>query len=227
VRGVLSMNYKIGDLMGQGKFGAVYSGESSTGECVAIKMEPASKHNGLKRETAILNYLYHAGCRCIPYIYWFGIYNQSPCLVMTCYECSLYELGRVSENSAKSILKQMNTILDCIHSHSVIHRDIKPHNFMIKNKELFIIDFGLAVFEPTENTTHIIGTPSYVSVNIHQGKPATQADDRLSLQYIYMYLTEGLDWTKDAPKYTNNLYELTHILHPNNQYIYKMKLDLN
>ena len=223
------MNYNIGKLLGKGKFGAVYSGKSTTGECVAIKFEPMvssqnKQFNGLRRETTVLNYLYHAGCRQIPNVYWFGVYNSSPCLVMTCYECSLHDLGQIPIHSANSFLKQMNTILDCIHSHSVIHRDIKPHNFMIKNKELFIIDFGMAIFEPdSANTTHIIGTPSYISINIHEGKPATQNDDKLSLQYIYLYLTEGLPWANY--KYESDI-DAMHILHPKNQYIYTIKTSL-
>lgn len=31
-----------------------------------------------------------------------------------------------------------------MHSHNIIHRDIKPHNIVLKNGKCKLIDFGIA-----------------------------------------------------------------------------------
>ncbi len=46
----------------------------------------------------------------------------------------------------------------------IIHRDLKPHNILIdhKNKDLKIIDWGLAEFYHPDETLHRVGTKYFV-----------------------------------------------------------------
>jgi serine/threonine protein kinase len=88
--------------------------------------------------------------------------------------------------------------LENIHEKSIIHRDIKPHNFMLKAGELYIIDFGMSTFyidEHNEHLTnqgpvneHIVGSPKYASYNIHEGYAVSRRDDLLSLGYMFLFL---------------------------------------
>ncbi len=52
--------------------------------------------------------------------------------------------GCLSETSAKSFLREMLLLLQYVHSHQVIHRDIKPQNIIRSDEDgrLVLIDFG-------------------------------------------------------------------------------------
>jgi len=196
--------------LGKGNFGTVFKGiNQKTREHVAVKIEHIhSPAKILKHETTILNYLYRNGCRSAPAVYWYGQYKEQPCLVMPFYDCSLFDYSqkhKLSMNQINALMLNIFNMLENIHSHFVIHRDIKPHNFMLKNGELYIIDFGLAAIYTNEKGEHlpkkdthdcIIGTPKYISINIHNGDTPSRRDDIISTLYIYLLLLFGyLPWS--------------------------------
>jgi predicted ATPase/class 3 adenylate cyclase len=59
--------------------------------------------------------------------------------------------------------------LDYAHRHDVIHRDIKPANIMLRDEQVFVADFGIALAvgsadeERLTATGLLIGTPQYMS----------------------------------------------------------------
>ncbi len=135
---IVARKYIVDKCVGSGKFGNVYKGiNTKTNEIVALKLEDQrTSFKMLKRETAIMNYLYEHNCRNIPCVHWFGQLHNSMCMVMPYYECSLYEYGKLktlSENKLDALMVQCIRILQSIHTNMVLHRDIKPQNFMVKN----------------------------------------------------------------------------------------------
>ena len=229
----IANKYIIYENIGSGCFGSIYSGvNSKTDVKVAIKMEPIdSSIRILKHETSILKYLYEHGSRDIPIVYWFGIHNNNSCLVMSLYDCSLYDYIQtkpLSINKINAIMVTLISILKSIHNKLIIHRDIKPQNVMLKNGELFLIDFGFATFYVDDCANHliddgnrqnIIGTPKYVSFHVHCGSLPSRRDDLISLGYMYVYLaSRKLPWDTLVPSdEINSEYDETHILNYKNK----------
>jgi len=67
---------------------------------------------------------------------------------------------------------------------------------MIKEGEIYLIDFGLATFYmgedglhvPNVPTDHIIGSPLFVSLRVHEGHRYSRRDDLISLGYVYLWM---------------------------------------
>jgi len=224
----INNKYIVENLIGKGKFGQIFKGHiHKKNTLIAIKIEPSEGElKSIKHEVTILNYLYKRGCRNIPYIYWYGKYNMDICMVMN------YLPGSLSlENipCLESFMIKCIDILKNIHEHYVIHRDIKPQNFMFdEHGELHLIDFGLATVYVDDDHHHIkctgcsqsyiLGTPKYISYHIHEGYVPSRRDDLISVGYLYLFLKYGsLPWSEDKMSSTTSFSEL-HVLHPNNQF---------
>jgi hypothetical protein len=88
---------------------------------------------------------------------------------------------------------------------------------MLKNGELFLIDFGLSIFYVNENGDHIdesshdtiIGTPKYISHNIHNGTSPSRRDDLISIGYMYIFMyCRELPWENITNSdLDNNIYD--------------------
>jgi len=208
---VVGNKYEILDKLGEGNFGAVYRGMNvHTNNQVAIKMESInSPAKLLKNETKIYHYL--GAMPGIPELKWFGLYNMYYCMVISMLGESLSQFvkrnGSISLNIVCSLGIKMIQIVESIHKRGFVHRDIKPDNFLFgleKKSDIHLVDFGFCKRFIKKDGTHIpanhdktpLGTPNYISVNVHAGCEPSRRDDMESILYILLYMIEGnLEWS--------------------------------
>ncbi len=112
--------------------------------------------------------------------------------------------GRLTIETAISIVAQVCEGLAEAHKLGIIHRDLKPGNIMIDNEgNVRIMDFGIAQSLETKGITGagvMIGTPEYMSPEQVEGKEVDQRSDVYSLGIIlYEMITGQVPFEGDLP----------------------------
>ena len=202
--------YKVIKLIAEGSFGSIYEGiDIKTRNRVAIKLEDRIKFNLLEKEAYNLYTLKGYG---IIEILSFGRNQNYNIMVQPLLGDSLYKLFLKCKK--KFTLKDICLIgLQCleriewIHIKNIIHRDIKPDNFLMGIKDpriIYLIDFGLSKKYRSERTSkHILfaltkkltGTARYASINALKGFELSRRDDLESFCYmIIFFLIKKLPW---------------------------------
>ena len=227
----MSRLFEIIDELGSGQFGYVFLAKrkrKTVPSYVALKIE--KKNNDLamiQYESKIIHYLNEQQCYRVPSVFWYGMFEGNPAMAMTHYSISLedyiYKSGFPTQhNECEKIFIEMVQILKSIHQANVIHCDIKPANFMMKNERIYLVDFGLSkIYVDEENEIYpdkfvveaFLGTPKYISVFIHEGHSPSLRDDMISCLYVYLFSkTKQLPWDVLPRKSTeNDIFPENHI----------------
>ena len=98
---------------------------------------------------------------------------------------------------AAAIGLQMAQGLRAVHEASVLHRDVKPGNVLVRDGgQVVLVDFGIATFEGADRVTRyggIIGTPPYLAPELFApGTPGpTPASDLWALGVTLYEMVEG------------------------------------
>ena len=207
---LINKKYILLEKIGEGSFGLIYKGKNTrTNEFVAIKMESIkNKTNLLKNESVIYQYLNNSIG--IPTVKWFGKDINNYYMVISLLGESLQTIKHKKELFSLKLVLQIGVkiinLLKTIHNKGLVHRDIKPDNFLLglnnESKNIYIIDFGFCKSYMKDNkhilqkqTHNLIGSQMYASINAHKFLELSRRDDLESLGYMLIYFYLGtLSW---------------------------------
>ncbi|HET7705419.1 MAG TPA: serine/threonine-protein kinase [Thermoanaerobaculia bacterium] len=198
---ILAARYRIVAPLGSGGVGDVYRAEDmKLGQTVALKfVNPRIAHerNLLERivtEVRIGRQVAHPNlCR----IYDMGEVDNQHFITMEYVDGEnlaslLRRVGRLPEDRALEVAREICAGLAAAHDRGVVHRDMKPSNIMIDGRgRARITDFGLAI-NPGEITAEsFAGTPAYMAPEQFEGSEATEQSDIYSLGLVLYELFTG------------------------------------
>ncbi len=118
----------------------------------------------------------------------------------------------LAPEQAARLIAQAAEGLAVAHEAGIIHRDVKPANFLVtRDGRVKITDFGIARARGAAaitDTGTIMGTPHYVAPEVSEGREATPASDLYSLGVV---LYEALSGTKPFEGETPIAVALAHL----------------
>lgn len=185
--------YSIGKLLGHGQFGYTYvATDKSNGDRVAVKKIEKSKMilpiavEDVKREVRILQEL--TGHENV--VHFYNAFEDDSYVYIVMELCEGGELldrilskkdSRYTEKDAAVIVRQMLKVAAECHLHGLVHRDMKPENFLFKSTKedspLKATDFGLSDFiRPDKKFQDIVGSAYYVAPEVLKRKSGPESD---------------------------------------------------
>ena len=102
---------------------------------------------------------------------------------------------RIEHQRALRWLREAAAGLDAAHAAGIVHRDVKPANLLLDDRDrLAIGDFGIARLaweEQVTQTGQVLGTAAYLAPEQAMGEPAVAASDRYALAVVAFELLTG------------------------------------
>ena len=199
---ILADRYRIIGLIGHGGMGEVYRADDlKLGQPVALKFLPQK----LASEPAFIERFYaevrHAR----------GVSHPNVCRVHDVGEIDgrhflsmeyvdgedlaslLRRIGRLPQDKAIEIARELCAGLAAAHDKGVLHRDLKPGNVMIDGRgRAKITDFGLAVaVDDDKGGAEVSGTPAYMAPEQLAGRGSSVQSDIYALGLVLYELFTG------------------------------------
>ena len=213
---LLNNRYRIIKTLGAGGFGETFLAEDtqmpSSRRCVIKQLKPVTNNpqmhtlvrDRFQREAAVLEDL-GDGSNQIPRLYAYFSEAGQFYLVQEWVEGETLRRkvetsGVMSESSVRALLIGILPVLDFVHSKRIVHRDIKPDNIILRQRDDLpvLIDFGAVketmgtVVNSAGNTASsiVIGTPGFMPSEQAAGRPM-YSSDLYSLALTAIYLLTG------------------------------------
>ncbi|KAK5140889.1 Casein kinase I isoform epsilon [Rachicladosporium monterosium] len=196
----INRKYVLIERLGKGGFGVVYLARASFIDRSFLE-EEARKYEAFQDAVGL------------PKVYWFGRHDDLRVMAFELLGPTLDDLfaycgHRFSLKTTLMIADQILVRLEQLPSNAVIHRDIKPQNFLLgtgtNGNVIYVTDFGLAdeytiscakAADKTPPRSRLVGTARFASIRGHQGQAQSPKDDLESLGYMIAFFLPGkLPW---------------------------------
>lgn len=206
--GFVESSYIISTLLGMGGFSKVYKAQSNlTKEIFAVKIVKKCRimeldPSALSKEVETLHLMQES-----PYVVRFETAVETPSRVYILTEMLgrpfCYDDGRdvprfTSEEETKDIILQMISPIDFLHQRGIVHRDVKPENYLHSlassdgKIQLKLIDFGMVDYEANiPNNPLWLGTLQYQSPEMVSQQVYDRKIDTWALGVITYLLLAG------------------------------------
>ena len=203
--------FRVGKLINNSILSFIHEGINEINkEQVAMKFENIiGKYHFIESEAYLLYLLKGKG---IPKLLCYGKSGKYKVLIEELLGKSIYLIWNLKDMKSKIndiclIALQCLDRLEYIHSKDIIHKDIKPFNFLFGKKYpelIYLIDFGISKkYRSSRTGKHIkfgklirtTGSLRYMSVNSNRGYEESRRDDLESLGYVLVFLLKKtLPW---------------------------------
>lgn len=193
--------YKLVELLGEGGLATVYKGyQQNLNRWVAVKVLHSDEQQVLarfEREAKAVALLRH---RNILMVYEYGFADSRPFIAMEYVEQGTLEnylTGHPLEWShAVHIAISVGEALHYAHGHGLIHRDVKPSNILMPQKDWpLLADFGMVKVSDDDRvltaTGMIMGTPAYIAPEQARGEKIGIHADMYALGVILFEMVTG------------------------------------
>ncbi|MBI5170506.1 MAG: serine/threonine protein kinase [Candidatus Eisenbacteria bacterium] len=199
---MIAGRYRVVALLGRGGMGEVYRADDlKLGEPVALKFLPerfetdSALRDRLLGEARLARQVAHPNvCR----VYDVGEVDGRLFLSMEYVDGEdlatlLRRIGRLPNEKALQLARQMCAGLQVAHELGIVHRDLKPSNIMIDGRgRARITDFGLAaIAESLGGAEMAAGTPAYMAPEQMEGREVTVRSDVYALGLVLYELFTG------------------------------------
>ncbi|WP_438803924.1 protein kinase domain-containing protein [Metabacillus rhizolycopersici] len=223
---VLKDRYEILSVIGTGSYGIVYLCRYlKTNENKVIKQLRPSKRRKevemFENEISVLRMLNHKN---IPILFEAFSNNGSLFYVMSFIEGDNLEdkiflrKNTFNENESLLILSHLLELVDYLHKKDIYHQDLRIPNMLLKNNELFLIDFGLSKHKVAVAPFH---SPLRSLPNKQDEILEMKLQDYYDLGEILLYLLyttyssknkKALPWTEELSLKKETVYLLKRLL---------------
>jgi len=204
---MIGTRYRVVGLLGRGGMGAVYRADDlQLGQTVALKFLPPDverdpgRLNQFIGEVRLAREVAHPNvCR----VYDIGEVPDASGRVRRFLSMEyidgedlrslLRRIGRLPEDKAIEIARQIAAGLAAMHDRHIIHRDLKPANVMLDGQgRVRLTDFGLATNVASgDGRPELAGTPQYMAPEQLSGEPLSPQTDLYALGLVLWEIFTG------------------------------------
>ncbi len=184
----ITKHFTLGKIIGKGSFAIVREAiDVRTGERVAVKVieakaDPRQMAAQRKEVAIMLKVGSHPNI-----MKFYGAFEDKRHIYIVMQLVQGGELfdriisrGRLTEDEAMRITKQLLEAVGHLHRNGIAHRDLKPQNILCADQTLdniVLADFGLAKIFEEDNLITACGSPEYIAPEVFRNKPYTAACD--------------------------------------------------